>query len=113
MEDIARFYSGIIEGPKAALGAIGQTCDSDRPRSLSADAIDGTNDNSRKVESKSDIAPQFRRGLQGEQEKTGGMNTVFDQMMNGATETDMMSFVAEVCANIEILAGKCMSTNGF
>jgi hypothetical protein len=105
-QEIAQFYGGIIEGSIAPSGAIGQTFDSDRPRSLSADVMDGPNDNFKYVDSKSDISPHFQKDLKSDQENTDGKNTIFDQMMNGATEAELMSFVAEVCANIEMFAGK-------
>jgi hypothetical protein len=112
VQDIAQFYVGIIEGPIVPSGAIGQSCDSDRPRSLPADIMYGPNDNFKYVDSKSDIAPHFQGDLKSEQENTDGNNTIFDQMMNGATEAELMSFVAEVCANIEMLAGKYIRTQG-
>jgi hypothetical protein len=112
VQEIAQFYGGIFEGPIAPSGAIGQTSDSDRPRSLSAVVMDGPNDNFKNVDSKSDIAPLFQKDLKSDQENTDGKNTIFDQMMNGAVEAELMSFVAEVCANIEMLAGKYIRTQG-
>lgn len=113
VQEIAQFYGGIIEGPIAPSGAQGQTCDSDRPRSLSADVMGGPKDNFKYVDSKSDIAPHFQKDLKSEQENTDGKNKIFDQMMNGATEAELMSFVAEVCANIGMLASKYIRTQGF
>jgi hypothetical protein len=72
--------------------------------------MDCTAYNFRNVDCKSEIAPQFKSDLQSELEKTGGNNTNFDQMINGATEAELTSFVAEVCANIEMLTGKYRSS---
>jgi hypothetical protein len=88
------------------LVTIGQTHESERLRSLSADAMDCDTDNFRNLNFKSDIASQFKSDLQSELEKTGPNNTNFDQMMNGLNEAQLTSFVADVCSNIEMLAGK-------
>ena len=71
--------------------------------------MDCDTDNFRNVSSKSDIDTEFKSDLQSELEKTGRNNTNFYQMMNGLPEAQLTSFVAEVCANIEMLTGKYLS----
>jgi hypothetical protein len=74
--------------------------------------MDGPNDNSRNLDCKSATVPQFKRDLQTELEKTGGKNTNFDQLMDGATEAQLTSFVTEVCANIKMLTDKYRRRHG-
>jgi hypothetical protein len=111
-KEIAQLYQDIMEDPIALLGAIGQTCDFDRPRNLSADYMDSTTDYLRNFDSQSATAQELKRDLENELEKTGGKNMNFNQLMDGATEAQMTSFVAEVCASLEMLTGKYLSRQG-
>jgi hypothetical protein len=116
VQEVADMYCRILEDPIECLHVKEQICDTEligaKPRSMSVNAMDEEDVQHRNADAKSDLGQQVNRDLKTCVERTARERGNFVEAMDATDDDQLISFVAEVCKNIESLADKYLRQRG-